>query len=83
MDELRKKLGQNPSLPYLDNIAMIHKKHMQLLTDHMQHQSVRTNVEKRHLEHNNLLHSRPFFTEFEPPLPKSTKKETIQDTPTS
>jgi hypothetical protein len=79
MDEFRKRDAKKGELPYLDGVQNIHNKHMELLTDLMQHPTLRTDIPditeiKDILLNNNLLH-----TELEPPF-KKTRKQSEETT---
>ena len=79
MNELKKRDVEKENLIHLDAIQTIHNKHMELITDLMQHPTLGINVpditERKDVLQNNKL----FYTEFEPPFkkPRQTPEEKI------
>ncbi len=85
MDEFRKKDVKQFQLPYLDGVALAHAKHMELLTDLMQHQTLRTDIPDITERKDILLNSKLLHTELEPPIKKPNKiyEETTDDKKTN
>ena len=79
MNELTKRDVKKGELPYLGGIQDIHNKHMELLTDLMQHSTLRTDIPDITERKDVLLNSKLFHTELEPPFqkPRKTSEEKI------
>ena len=79
MNELIKRDAKKGELPYLDGVQTIHNKHMELLTDLMQHPTLRTNIPDITERKDTLLNSKLLHTELEPPSkkPRETSEEKI------
>jgi len=77
MNELTKRDVKKEKLTHFDGIQTIHNKHMELITDLMQHPTLGINVpditERKDVLQNNKL----FYTELEPPFkkPRQTPEE--------
>jgi len=70
MNELTKRDVKKEKLTYLDGIQTIHNKHMELLTDLMQHPTLRTDIPDITEREDVLQNSKLFHTELEPPFKK-------------
>ena len=79
MNELTKRDAKKGELPYLDGVQTIHNKHMELLTDLMQHPTLRTDIPDITERKDILLNSKLLHTELEPPFkkPRETSEEKI------
>ncbi len=73
MNELTKRDVKKEKLPYLDGIQTIHNKHMELLTDLMQHPTLGTDIPDITERKDVLLNSKLFDTELEPSFKKLMK----------
>ena len=73
MNELIKRDAKKGELPYLDGVQTIHNKHMELLTDLMQHPTLRTDIPDITERKDILLNSKRLHTELEPPFKKPNK----------
>jgi hypothetical protein len=73
MNELTKRDVKKGELPYLGGIQDIHNKHMELLTDLMQHSTLRTDIPDIIERKDVLLNSKLVHTELEPPCKKPRK----------
>ena len=73
MNELIKRDAEKGELPYLDGIQTIHNKHMELLTDLMQHPTLETDIPDITERKDVLLNSKLFHTELELPFKKPRK----------
>ena len=85
MDEFRKRDVKQFQLPYLDGVASVHAKHMELLTNLMQHQTLRTDIPDIAGRKDVLLNSKLLHTELEPPFkkPRETPEEKTDDETTN
>ena len=70
MNETTKRDAKKGELPYLDGVQNIHKKHMELLTDLMQHPTLRTDIPDITERKDILLNGKLLHTELEPPFKK-------------
>lgn len=79
MNELTKRDVEKGKLPHLDGIQTIHTKHMELLTDLMQHPTLGTDIPDITERKDVLLNSKLFHTELELPFkkPRKTSEEKI------
>ncbi len=79
MNELTKRDVKKEKLPYLDGIQTIHNKHMELLTDLIQHPTLGTDIPDITERKDVLLNNELFHTELQPPFkkPRKTFKEKI------
>ena len=79
MNELTKRDVKKEKLSHLDGIQTIHNKHMELLTDLMQHPTLGTNIPDITERKDVLLNSELFHTEIEQPVikPRKTSEEKI------
>ncbi len=73
MNELIKRDVKKGELPYLDGIQTIHNKHMELLTDLMQHPTLGNDIPDITERKDVLLNSKLFYTELEPHFKKPRK----------
>ena len=73
MNELTKRDVKKGELAYLGGIQDIHNKHMELLTDLMQHSTLRTDIPDIIERKDVLLNSKLVHSELEPPFKKPSK----------
>ena len=73
MNEVTKRDVKKGELPYLNGIQDIHNKHMELLTDLMQHPTLRTDIPDIIERKDVLLNSKLVHSELEPPFKKPRK----------
>jgi len=73
MNELIKRDVKKGELHYLDGIQTIHNKHMELLTDLMQHPTLGNDIPDITERKDVLLNSKLFYTELEPHFKKPRK----------
>ena len=77
MNELTKRDVKKEKLTHFDGIQTIHNKHMELITDLMQHPTLGTNIPDITEGKDVLLNNKLFHTELELPLkkPRQTSEE--------
>jgi hypothetical protein len=80
MTDQIKKYMQHQQMPYLDNIALVHQKHSELLTDHMQRSTPHQHFKKIDESMDVLYANKPLLTDMFPPIqkPQVTSKEKDQ-----
>jgi len=73
MNEIVKRDGKKGELLYLKGIDTIHMKHMELLSDLMQHPTLRTEIPNLDDRNDIFQHNKFIHTELEPPIIKPKK----------
>lgn len=73
MTDQIKKYMQHQQIPYLDNISILHQKHSQLLTDHMQRSTPHQHFKKIDESKDILYTNKPLLTDIFPPIEKPQK----------
>jgi len=73
MNEITKRDVKKEKLSHLDGIQTIHNKHMELLTDLMQHPTLGTDIPDITERKDVLLNNKLIHTELEPPFKKPRK----------